>query len=314
MVRKIAPTCALCAVMSLLTACGAASDTPTAPSSTMVTPSAPMTGVVQGIVKHETIVVPHLVVPEGPLSGAQVLVTEGVGAGQTVTTGADGAYRFELPPGPFRVRWSAQGYEPRESEPGTVIAGSTTPVNTVMLRLLSNLPIAEWSISGIVRDGLGNPVADVWVYAGDALTTVAETSTDAAGRFRIASTRQHVATLYVNASKGGYLSQFTTVTCGPSCAITVDFRLLRLVRQWLDGPSTLQVGDLAAVTNVLEYDDGSRKAYATLVTSSNPAVLQVLPLQPPYDKLYVRAIAPGTATLQLPLASQTLILNVRVVP
>src|SRR2546426_7296336 len=108
MVRKIAPTCALCAVMSLLTACGAASDTPTGPSSAVVMPPAPMIGVVQGIVRIEAYF--GLVFsPEGPLSGAQVLVTEGAGAGQSVTSGANGAYRLELPPGPFRLRWSAQG-------------------------------------------------------------------------------------------------------------------------------------------------------------------------------------------------------------
>jgi hypothetical protein len=71
----------------------------------------------------------------------------------------------------------------------------------------------------------------------------------------------------------------------------------------------MQVGDVAPLKTVDEYDDGSRKAYTALVNSSNGGVLQVLPLQPPYDKTYVKAIAPGTATLQLPL-----ILNVHVVP
>jgi hypothetical protein len=39
--------------MSLVSACGTASDTPTGPSSTVVTPPAPVTGIVQGIVKRE---------------------------------------------------------------------------------------------------------------------------------------------------------------------------------------------------------------------------------------------------------------------
>jgi len=312
MVREVAPRCALWAVMSLLSACGAASDTPTRPSSA-VTPPAPTTGIVQGIVKHEAYI-SHGLFPEGPLSGAQVVVTEGPAAGQSVTTGRDGAYRFELPAGPFRVRWSSQGYEPRESNPGTVITDSTTTVNAVILQLLSNV-IGDWSITGIVRDGVGNPVAGASVDAGDGLTwTVAFTSTDAAGRFVLTPKRQHPDWLHINAWKQGYRSQSMTVPCVPSCAITADFRLLRIVREWLDGPSTMQVGDVAPLTAVDEYDDGSRKAYTALVNSSNRAVLQVLPLQPPYDKTYVKAIAPGTATLQLPLASQTLILNVHVVP
>src|SRR4030095_8533707 len=49
----------------------------------------------------------------------------------------------------------------RYRTPGMVVTVSTTTVDAVTLRLLSNLPIAEWSISGIVRDGVGNPVAGV---------------------------------------------------------------------------------------------------------------------------------------------------------
>jgi len=305
--------------MSLLTACGAASDTPTAPSSAVVTPPAPITGIVQGVVRHATVFVSlpaQVLLPEGPLSGAQVLVTEGAGAGRSATTGADGAYRLELPPGPFRVRWSRPGYEARESDPGAVIAGSTTTVDTVTLRPLPDLSIVEeWSISGIVRDGLGDPVAGAYVDVSDgAASTVAVLSTDAAGRFGIVSTQWHPDSLHINAQKEGYRSQDLTVRCVPSCAITTDFRLLRIVRQWIDGPSTMQVGDVAPVTAGVEYDDGSRKAYRASVNSSNVDVVRVLRSQPPYDTTYVKAIAPGTATLQLPLATQTLTLNVHVVP
>jgi Carboxypeptidase regulatory-like domain len=307
MVRKIAPTCALCAVMSLLTGCGAASDTPTAPSSAVVTPPAATTGIVQGVVKHEAYV-NHGLFPEGPLSGAQVLVTEGPGAGRSVTTGADGAYRFELPSGPFRIRWSAANYDPRDSDPGEVIAGTTTTVEPVVLRRGG---IPEWSISGIVRDGAGNPVADALVDAWDGVAWfVAHASTDVTGGFRIASTREHPDWIHVNAWKEGYVSQSVTAACGPSCAITANPRLLRLVRTWLDGPSTMQVGDVAPISLIAEYDDGSRKAYITRVESSNPAVLQVLPLsQQQYDKSFVKAITPGTAALQ-----DGPILNVHVVP
>jgi len=307
MVRKIAPTCTLCALMRLLSACG---GTPAVPSPAVTTPAAPTTGSVQGVVKHETYA-NHGLFLEGPLPGAQVLVTEGAGAGQSVTTGTDGTYRFELPPGPFRVRWSAGGFESRDSDPGTVIGGSTTTVDAVILRLLSNVPIAEWSISGIVRDGVGNPVADVLSVARDVFSEqLAYGSTDAAGRFRIASTRQHADTLHVHASKEGYLSQDMTVVCGPSCSVTANFRLPRIVRRRLDGPSTMQVGEIAAISLIEEYDDGSRKAYITRVQSSNPAVVQVLPLsQQQYDKSLVKAIAPGTAALQ-----DGAILNVHVVP
>jgi hypothetical protein len=297
--------------MSLLSACGA--DTPTGPSSTVVTPTAPIPGIVQGIVRRESYF--GLVFsPEGPLSGAQVLVTEGAGTGRSVTTGADGAYRLELPPGPFRVRWSAQGYEPRDSDPGTVIGGGTTTVGTVILRL-SFESNPEWSISGTVRDGLGNPVAGVDVAAGDGVAwNPGFTTTDATGRFRIDSKRPHPDWFHISAYKEGYRTQDITLFCGPSCALTADFRALRYVREWLDGPSTMRVGDVASVSLVSEYDDGTRSVVSASVNSSNLAVLRVLPSQPPYDKTYVKAIAPGTATLQTPFTSQPLILNVHVLP
>ena len=317
MVRKTARTCALCAVMSLLTACGAA-DAPTVPSSTVVTPPTPTTGILQGIVKNAThCAVRGGCVLEGPLSGAEVVVTEGPGAGRSVTTGSDGAYRFELPAGPFRLRWSKSSFETRDGNPGMVVAGSTTTVDAVTLRLLSDLPIAEWSISGIVRDGVGNPVARAWVTAGDILSTYADATTDAAGRYRIASTRQHPDTFEVKASIPGYIEQYTIVTCGPSCTITADFRLLRRVREWLDGPSAMQVGEVAGVRTVTEFDDGSRTTAVTHLESSNPAVVKVLPLQPPYEStsISVKAIAPGTVTLQTAgYTKPLLLLDVRVVP
>ena len=308
MVRKIASTCTLCVVMSLLTACGAA-DAPTVPSSTAVTPPASTTGIVQGIVKRAAFFGATFN-PEAPLAGAQVLVTEGAGTGQSVTTGSDGAYRFELPAGPFRLRWSASSpfFEPRDSNPGVVVAGSTTTVDAVVLRF------AEWSVSGIVRDGAGNPVAGAWVtISGGLFINIADATTDAAGRYRIVSTAQHADAIQVKASLGD-ISQYTIVTCGPSCSITADFRLLRRVREWLDGPSAMQVGEVAGVTTVTEYDDGSRTTMATPLESSNPAVVKVLPSQPPYETTYVKAIAPGAATLQLAGYTRLLLLNVRVVP
>jgi hypothetical protein len=76
----------------------------------------------------------------------------------------------------------------------------------------------------------------------------------------------------------------------------------------------MQVGDVATVSLADDYDDGTRSVVAASVNSSNLAVLQVLPSQLPYDKTFVKTIAPGTATLQLAFASQVLVLNVHVVP
>src|SRR5438105_2715743 len=191
MIRSLAPIAALCTLMPLTMGCGAAPASPTVPSTTGTTAPAPTNGSVAGIVRHEAFVSGRILVPEGPLAGAEVTVTEGAGAGRSVTTGADGAYRLELPPGPFRVRWSAPTYEPRASDSGTITAGITTTMMPVTLRLLSNVPIPEWSVSGIVRDGVGNPLPGALVTAGDIFYPAAGASTDAAGGFRITSTRQH---------------------------------------------------------------------------------------------------------------------------
>jgi hypothetical protein len=321
MTRPAWTTVALGAVMMLLTACGAASDTPTGPSSTVVTPAstvvtppAPTTGVVQGFVRIEAYL--GLVFsPEAPLADVQVLVTEGPGAGQSVITDTKGAYRLELPPGPFRLRWSSERVrvEPRDSNPGAVIAGATTTVDTVVLpRSFEGNP--EWSVSGIVSDRLGNPVAGVDVDASDGVAWYVGLSlTDAAGRFRIASKRPHPDWLHMSTYKEGYPAKYITLFCGPSCALTVDFRLEVHVREWLDGPSTMQVGDVAAVSLVGEYADGTRSVERPRLVSSNLAVVQVVPLAPPYDKMYVKAIAAGTATLRQYLGSQVGTLTVRVV-
>jgi hypothetical protein len=76
----------------------------------------------------------------------------------------------------------------------------------------------------------------------------------------------------------------------------------------------MKVGDIAPVTSVVEYDDGTRNAGWVWVESSNRGVVTVLPSEYPYQRLYVKAVAPGTTTLQTPSTSQPLTLNVRVVP
>jgi carboxypeptidase family protein len=314
MFRNIARRCALYVVMSLLAACGSASDSPTAPSSTVVTQPPPTTGIVQGFVRLEAYF--GLVFsPEAPLSGAQVLVTEGAGAGQSVTTASNGMYRLELPPGPFRLRWSAQGVESRDSDPGAVTAGATTTVNTVVLpRSFEGNP--EWSVSGIVRDNRGNPVADAEVDAWDGVSWYAGSAkTDSTGHYRIDSKRPHPAWLHLTAYKAPYPEQYITLFCGASCALMVDFRLEGHVREWLDGPSAMRVGDVATVFLVGEYADGTRSVERAEIITTNPGVLDVIPWPaspPPYDKTYVKAIAPGTATLKQFHGSAVLTLNIQV--
>ena len=171
----------------------------------------------------------------------------------------------------------------------------------------------QWSVSGIVRDNLGNPVADADVEAGDGVAWYPGfTKTGATGRYQIDSKRPHPDWLHISAYKEGYPEQYITLFCGPSCALTVDFRLERYLREWLDGPSTMQVGDVAIVSLVGQYVDGTRTVTRASIFSSNLGVLQVVPSPPPYDTMYVKAIAPGTATLKQFSNGQVLTLNVQV--
>src|ERR1043166_1578902 len=78
---------ALIASCALLASACCSSDTSAAPSGTTI-PSA-LTGIVTGIVRHESYLVQRITVPAGPLAGATVTVTEGPGAGASTTTRAD---------------------------------------------------------------------------------------------------------------------------------------------------------------------------------------------------------------------------------
>ena len=65
---------------------------------------------------------------------------------------------------------------------------------------------------------------------------------------------------------------------------------------------------------MIDYDDGTRYAGWVWVESSNLGVVTVLPSEYPYQRVYVKAVAPGATTLPTPSTSQALTLNVRVVP
>ncbi len=296
--RACRATCVRHAAAVLLVGvlCAACGSSPAAPS----TPASVRTASVDGIVNHEAYIQGlRLPVPAGPLDGTAVVVTEGPGAGKSLITGPDGVYHFDSPPGPFRLRWSKEAWEARDSDASTVAAGETRKLATVTLRLLSNVPVAEWVVSGRVFDGTGNPVALAGVYiARDGLSLLASASTDTAGRFRLASTRQHPDRMAVNVDKSGYESTSQPVTCPDACAADLTMRLRRIVREYLDGPTTMQVGDVIAPSWIRELDDGSREVFGRpFVESSNPSVLQVQPLVAPYEHVYVKALAPGAATL-----------------
>jgi hypothetical protein len=288
-------------VSALVIACGA--GTQTAPSPPTAS-SQPQIGSVEGIVKHESFFSGRNTFPIGPLTGAQVVVTEGPATATTFTTAADGAYHFDLPVGPFRLQWSAQSYEAQASAIGMVQAGATTKMSDVVLRLLQNVPVPSWTISGVVRGARGNPVAGALVRAskGDPVdpSEYAAVNTDSAGNFRITSTHAHVDPVYLDVDQSGYISKRLSIRlpcCDSGAAATVIIQLLRSGPVTLDGPSSMQVGETASLLSIVDLGNGSHLVSSPLVTSSNPSVVRVLESTAPDYRTLIRAVGPGTATV-----------------
>jgi hypothetical protein len=280
-------------------ACGSAPSAPTspgAPTSPPVTRTG--TAIIEGIVFHEPLLANRILLPAGPLAGARVTVTEGAAAGATFTTDTNGAYHVELPAGTFRLRWTADFYETRDGDAMTALTSAATKIPTVTLRLLSNVPIPEWTVSGSVADGLGNPVAGASLLSAAGVMIYASGQTGADGNFLLRSTRQHPETLSFQIQKTGYETVSRSVPCVASCTATFNVRLRRLVREYLDGPSSMQVGEVAPVDYIRVYDDGSVDRWrAAALMSNNPSVLQRQELTAPYEHVFVKALAGGTATL-----------------
>jgi subtilisin family serine protease len=110
-----------------------------------------------------------------PLGGVPVQVTGT--ASRTVTTAADGAYRFgRLPAGGYRIRVASFGYDTFESDV-TITAGDTSVVDPALTAGPSGI------VSGLVS-GAGAPLSGVTVALTGTPVTV---TTGADGRFRLAA-------------------------------------------------------------------------------------------------------------------------------
>jgi subtilisin family serine protease len=110
-----------------------------------------------------------------PLGGVPVQVTGT--ASRTVTTAADGAYRFgRLPAGAYRIRVASFGYETFETDV-TITAGDALTVDPVLTAGPSG------AVSGVVS-GAGTPLSGATVALTGTPVTV---TTGADGRFRLAA-------------------------------------------------------------------------------------------------------------------------------
>jgi hypothetical protein len=107
-----------------------------------------------------------------PITGATVQVSGP--SNRTLTTGANGGYTSVLPVGDYTVTASAFSYGSGTSS-GTVTQGQTTTVNFTLTR------VATGTVSGHVRNGSGQPVANATVQILG--TPIAAVTTGADGAF-----------------------------------------------------------------------------------------------------------------------------------
>ena len=234
------------------------------------------------------------------LRDVEVVTTEGPGSGATVTTDATGKYRLELPAGPFRLRWSKPGYVARDSAPSMVNSGSTTAMPDVML------DGPEWTITGVVTDGLGRPApgAALLVF-GASLFPLATGTSDSAGRFTLTS--NWIVPLFtdVRASKEGYKEARAPFACcaGDTERVAIDLRIMRILRVALTGPTVLRVGQSAALGFEAEFEDGSRETGSGgSAVSSDSTVVRVGERTDDgiFGYAVVEGVARGTATITRP--------------
>jgi hypothetical protein len=111
-----------------------------------------------------------------PLAGAQVRLTGA--ATRSVTTGTDGRYTLLVPVGGYQVAASLFGFG-TVTGPATVTAGSTATRNAALP------PSPTHAVSGQVRDGGGNPVANATVSFGG--TPIPPVTTNATGGYSFAA-------------------------------------------------------------------------------------------------------------------------------
>jgi hypothetical protein len=255
----------LAAVLTVACGVGAGPTSPSTPGQT----TASISGVITGEVPAST----KISGSTAPLPGVEVRVSDGVGAGTKATTDSSGRFTLTVPPGALRVSVSRSGYQTWESSQLSAAVGQSTTVPTVVLKT------RPWAMSGVVTDGVGRPFAGVAIRfdVGDAWgSSFGTVTTDASGRYRLASTQPHFTIVSLSLSGTAVdpiLSHYATC-CSDAGDTVLSFQLPRVVAVALAAPAALAVGDtveLPAAT--ITYDDGSTRNVYLQMTSSAPEVL-----------------------------------------
>lgn len=251
------------------------------------------------------------------LEGVFVEATAGAGAGRATFTSGAGLFRFELPPGTTRFRWSKDGYLAREAE-HTITAGVRTEVQVWLQKATTPPPFPPppYTFTGMVRDSRRNPVAgaDIWLYSnGSPIDDRRGTGVaDSAGRYTIILQRTAQT---VRAMKDGYAPNDVSVFASSNASATfvTDVTIRKIDRYVLLSPTSIRVGELARMEGRVELDDGSSVTGCACMqlVSSNPSVVAV---DGNGSSGRIRGVAPGSATITGTYYGATTTLVVRVNP
>jgi hypothetical protein len=267
-------------------------------------------GVVEGVVQAEVYrnaldcraFAPGQCSLPSPAAGAEVSVVESEVADMRTATDALGKYRFELPPGTVRLKFSLSGYDDQLSSTYTVEQNGLVTVPTVLLRM------SAWAVSGVANDSGGRPVAGAGITIGDTGgVAVGNATTDASGSYRFASTSigygiPHPTQITVSVQKSGYETSYSPIVkcCNVGADTVINVQIgARALSVTLLAPTSMRVGDSAEVRGRIVGDDGADfTTPAGGLTSTDPSVLKPqLASLPTGAGVIITALKAGTATL-----------------
>jgi len=249
------------------------------------------------------------------LEGVLVEATSGVGAGRATFTSGAGVFRFELPPGPTKFKWSKEGYVAREGD-YTIVAGTRSEVQVWLQKATTPPPFPPppYTFTGTVRDSRRNTVggAEIWLYSnGSPIDDRRGTGfADSSGRYTIVLQRTAQS---VRAMSGGYVPSDVSIFASSSTTFVTDVTIRKIDRYTLLSPTSITVGELARVQGRAELDDGLSMMGCpcfSLVSSDS----SVVAVDGTGSSGMIRGVAPGRATITGTYYGVTATLVVRVDP
>lgn len=211
----------------------------------------------------------------GPLTGATVRILDGVNVGQTVSTNANGAYRFEgLAVGNANLSAAATGYH--EARAGVHIDGS----NTLDLTL-EPAPPELVSLTGTVRSKVGSPLAGATVRILDGVNAGKTATTNVNGAYKFDDLA--VGNGNLAASAVGYQESRAGVYINGSNTLDFALELISYDNGWWYGSGTGTASDSTPVSILIEVQVVGREVETWVVRYKFVNPLQP-PLRPPFDK------------------------------